>query len=219
MRGEHLRRRRHRERVHEHLGGVRRRRRRRRQEHHGPGRGQLLPERVPRPPHSPKKMRHAGAISRRRGGGRGRRGRRERVRWRRREHGHRRGGGGGPERAGDDLGVAQPRERAGAEEAVVVEALVGVDRGPRRRGPPRRGAQQQLAAVVVAVHGRGRRVRHGGFERGEIWRIWARRRRRRSEAEVGIYRRRVEGKRGGKVKKTRRRKQRQLDYASGIAFT
>jgi hypothetical protein len=100
------------------------RRRRRRQEHDAPGRGHPPPERVPphaaHTPRGPRQEVRHGVLAllrlRRRWG---RRGGREREARRRRR----------PEGAGDDPGVPEPRERAGAEEAVVVRSTVGVEEG------------------------------------------------------------------------------------------
>lgn len=159
MRGDEVRLRR-RETVHEHLYRLVLRRR---QEHNAPGRGELLPQRVPHAPgrHGPEEARHA--IRRRRGGGgRGRAGRRERRG--RREHGCS-GGGGGAEGAGDDPGVAEPREGARAEEAMrAAPALALV--GARSRGPARRGAE---AAVHRRRLGGGAGTGWGAWTAEEIW--------------------------------------------------
>lgn len=123
-------------------------RRRRWQEHHAPGRNHPSPERVPRraaqPPRGSQEVRHAALLLRRRGD-RWRRGERRDGRWQEAPRGPRR-----PEGAGDDPGVPEPRESAGAEEPV--EALLRARRGA---GP--------------AVHRRRWRGRDlGWFSRGGV---------------------------------------------------
>ena len=129
VRGDHVRRRRRRrERFHERLRDLRRG-----QEHHGPGGGELLPQRVAHPPRGrPEEARHAVPGG---GGGRGRAGRRGG----RRERGPR--PRGVAEGARQDPGVAEPRERPRAEEAVRAAAaaarellLLALGRGAARRG-------------------------------------------------------------------------------------
>lgn len=124
------------------------------------------------------KIRHTSAISCGRGDGW-----REHVRGRRRghEHGHRHGSGS--ERAGDDLGVAQPRERAGtaekASEAGGNLAPVCVRRRRRLRSPqrfPRRasgraGSGRQVAARLSVGRGPNGAARLGGGRSGS----WQRR--------------------------------------------
>jgi hypothetical protein len=133
VRGDEVRRRR-RETIQERLHGLLLRRR---QEHNAPGRGELLPQRVPHPPgrRRSEEARHAVRRVARRSG---RAGRRERCGCRER------GGGSGAEGARDDPGVAEPREGARPEEAVRAATPLA-----------RRGAE-------AAVHGR----RVGGIEMG-----------------------------------------------------
>jgi hypothetical protein len=148
VRSDHVRRRRWRERVHERLHDLQRRG----QEHHGSGGGELLPQRVPHPPRGgggPEEAWHAvpgggrRGRARRRGGG----GRRPRPR-------------GTAEGAGLDPGVAEPRERARAEEAVRAAAA----RELLALGAARRGAEASVHGWLASADGRiGREI---GIERG-----------------------------------------------------